>query len=204
MRLLPYGDRAVLLEVDDLAQARGLHAALVEVALPGVVDLVPAARTVLVVCDGSTPLASVRERLARVVPRAVDERDVPTGPAVEVPVTYDGEDLEEVAALAGLSPDEVVARHAASAFVAAFGGFAPGFAYLVGLDPALHVPRLASPRTRVPAGSVAIADEWSAVYPRSSPGGWRLLGHTELELFDPRRDPPAVLAPGSRVRFVPR
>lgn len=201
MRLLPYGDRALLLEVEDLDRARGLHAALVELALPGVVDLVPAARTVLVVCDEGTPVAGLRDRLAAAVPQQVGPAD---GPLVEVPVAYDGEDLAQVAALTGLTSEEVVARHAAATYVAAFGGFAPGFAYLTGLDPALRVPRLRTPRTRVPAGSVAVAGEWSAVYPRVSPGGWLLLGRTDLELFDARRDPPALLAPGTHVRFVPR
>jgi KipI family sensor histidine kinase inhibitor len=201
VRLLPYGDRAVLLEVDDLAAARGLHTALTELALPGVVDLVPAARTVLVVLDEATPVSSVQSALEHVTPRPVEQTDAPL---VEIPVTYDGEDLDEVARLTGLSTAEVIDGHSASELVAAFGGFAPGFAYLAGLDPRLHVPRRETPRTRVPAGSVAIAGEWAAVYPRSSPGGWRLLGRTDVVLFDPERAPPALLQPGTRVRFVRR
>ena len=120
---------------------------------------------------------------------------------VVVDVVYDGPDLDDVAAACGLTRAEVVARHQASAYEVAFCGFSPGFAYLRGLDPALHVPRLATPRTVVPVGSVAIADVWSAVYPRESPGGWRLLGRTGAPLWDVDRTPPALLAPGTRVRF---
>jgi KipI family sensor histidine kinase inhibitor len=124
------------------------------------------------------------------------------GPLVEVPVSYDGEDLDDVASLAGISREEVARRHLAGEYVAAFCGFAPGFAYLDGLDPALRVARRDSPRTRVPAGSVAIADRFAAVYPRESPGGWQLLGRTSLSLWDVAADPPARLVPGTRVRFV--
>jgi KipI family sensor histidine kinase inhibitor len=122
-------------------------------------------------------------------------------PAVEVSVQYDGADLDAVADLTGLSPREVVARHVASDYVVAFMGFAPGFGYLDGLDPALHVPRLATPRTRVDAGAVAIAGARTCVYPRPSPGGWRVLGHTRNVLFDARADSPSLLHAGLRVRF---
>ncbi|MCL2465368.1 MAG: urea amidolyase family protein, partial [Micrococcales bacterium] len=123
---------------------------------------------------------------------------------VEIPVVYDGEDLAEVAALTGLAPDEVAARHAAGRYRVAFGGFMPGFAYLTGLDPVLVVPRRATPRTRVPAGAVAVAGQYAAVYPRATPGGWRLLGRTETVMFDLARDEhPALLMPGDEVRFVP-
>ena len=120
---------------------------------------------------------------------------------VEIDVTYDGADLEEVARLAGITPDEVVAAHTAAPMRVGFGGFAPGFAYLVGGDERLNVPRRADPRTRVPAGSVALAGEFSSVYPRESPGGWQLIGHTDAVMWDIDRDPPALLTPGSWVRF---
>jgi KipI family sensor histidine kinase inhibitor len=126
------------------------------------------------------------------------------GAVVELPVRYDGADLIPLAAELGCSPEALLQRHAAGEYTVAFCGFAPGFAYLSGLDPALHVPRLASPRTAVPAGSVAIAGEYTGVYPRSSPGGWRLLGRTDAVLWDLDREPPALLTPGTRVRFVPR
>jgi KipI family sensor histidine kinase inhibitor len=124
------------------------------------------------------------------------------GEEVVVEVRYDGEDLEEVASLTGLSSSEVVARHVGGAYVSAFCGFAPGFAYLTGLDPSLRVARRDSPRTRVPAGAVAIADEYTAVYPRESPGGWRIIGHTSTPVWDLAADPPTLLAPATRVRFV--
>lgn len=126
----------------------------------------------------------------------------PAGTVVEIPVAYDGADLAEVAARCGLTPAEVVQRHTAPTYTAAFAGFAPGFVYLEGLDPALVLPRRAEPRTRVPAGSVAIAADHAAVYPRESPGGWHLLGRTGAVMFDAEADPPALVQPGDRVRFV--
>ena len=128
--------------------------------------------------------------------------EAPPGRQVEIPVVYDGPDLETVAASWGCEVEEVVARHRATEFVSAFCGFAPGFAYLSGLD--ASVPRLATPRTRVPAGSVALAGAWCGVYPVASPGGWQIIGHTDAELWDPGREQPALLAPGTRVRFVAR
>ena len=117
-------------------------------------------------------------------------------------MTYDGPDLADVASHTGLSEDEIVAAHTGAPWTVAFGGFAPGFAYLVGGDERLAVPRRESPRTSVPAGSVGLAGEFSGVYPRSSPGGWQLIGHTDAVMFDVDRDPPALLAPGAQVRFV--
>ena len=177
----------------------GLHAALRTGAPAGVTELVPAARTLLVRFD---PGATDAERLGAAL-RAVEfSPGAPaTGELVEIPVVYDGEDLDAVAAHTGLSRAEVVAAHAGADYVVAFCGFAPGFGYLSGLDERLHVPRRASPRTRVPAGAVAIADRFAAVYPRPSPGGWQLLGRTDLTLWDAERDPPALLVPGTRVRF---
>jgi KipI family sensor histidine kinase inhibitor len=199
-RLLPCGERAVLVEVEDLDAVLGLHAALEAASLPGVAELVPAARTVLVVFDPArTDAGAVGAAVRALEWRAGARAD---GPLVEVPVTYDGEDLDDVAALAGVSREEVVRRHLAGEYVAAFCGFAPGFAYLDGLDPALRVARRESPRTRVPAGAVAIADRFAAVYPRESPGGWQLLGRTTLALWDVEAEPPARLVPGTRVRFA--
>jgi 5-oxoprolinase (ATP-hydrolysing) subunit B len=199
-RVLPCGDAAVLVELDDLDAVLGLHAALEDDPPDGVVELVPAARTLLVAFDPArTSPDAVGEAVRAARPtRAARER----GPLVEIPVVYDGEDLVEVAELAGCSPEEVVRRHTGGEYVAAFCGFAPGFAYLDGLDTRLHVPRRDSPRTRVPAGSVALAGRWTAAYPRASPGGWRLIGRTDATLWDTGREPPALLAPGTRVRFV--
>ena len=197
---MPAGTSAVLIELDSLEQVMGLDAALRSTPPAGTVDLVPAARTVLVVFD---PAATTAERVAADVSgrhiTPVAERE---GPLVEVPVVYDGEDLAEVAELSGLSEEEVIARHQQSEYRVAFCGFAPGFAYIVGGDPALRVPRRRSPRTAVPAGSVALADEFTGVYPREMPGGWQLIGRTDAVLWDLDRNPPALLPPGTRVRFV--
>lgn len=151
---------------------------------------------------GSLSEAGVVE--AGVTQAGVTEAGVIKAGVVEIPVRYDGADLAEVARLVGLTPAEVVERHVRGEHRVAFCGFVPGFAYIAGLDPALRVRRRDSPRTRVPAGAVAIADEFSGVYPRESPGGWRLIGHTDLRVFDLDRNPPAALPPGARVRFVAR
>jgi KipI family sensor histidine kinase inhibitor len=200
VRALHAGTGAVLIELDTLEQVMGLDAALRSAPPPGTVDLVPAARTVLVVFDAAT---TTSERVvADISGREIGSVAGPAGPLVEVPVVYDGEDLAEVAAVSGLSPAEVVARHLAAEYRVAFCGFAPGFAYIVGGDPALRVPRRHTPRTAVPTGSVALADEFTGVYPRQMPGGWQLIGRTGAVLWDLERDPPALLAPGTRVRFV--
>jgi len=197
-RVLPAGERAVLVEVDG-EDVLGLYAALRRDPPPGAVDLVPAARTVLVTFD-RTVTAADRSALRD---RPADPAGPPGGPLVVLPVRYDGPDLAEVARWAELDADEVARRHAAAVYVVAFCGFAPGFAYLAGGDPALRVPRRATPRTAVPAGAVAVADTWSAVYPRATPGGWQLIGRTATPVWAPDRDPPALLTPGTRVRFTP-
>lgn len=193
MNVLPAGDRGVLIELPDNDAAVSVAQALA--ARPDLEDVVPGHRTVLVTWAVGAP----QPDLAAIV----DEEPAPVvSRGVEIPVVYDGPDLEEVARLTHASPEEVVERHLAPEYVVAFLGFAPGFAYLLGGDPRLEVPRLERPRERVPAGSVAIAGPYSGVYPRESPGGWRLLGRTSVTLFDPQRDPTAVLACGDRVRFV--
>lgn len=200
MNILACADTAVLVEVADLDGALALHAALVEDPPPGVVDVVPAARTVLVRFDpGATGPAAVAQAVGRLRPRPGGRAGADT---VEIAVHYDGEDLADVARLTGLAEHEVVAAHTAAEWTVAFCGFAPGFGYLVGGDPRLHVPRRKEARTRVPAGAVALAGEFTGVYPRSSPGGWQLLGHTEARIWDLERDPPGMLRPGVRVRFT--
>lgn len=202
------GPSAVLVELDDLAQVHAARRVLADAAaagtLPGIVDLVPAARTVLVTArPGVAPGEAVRAVLADADLAAPDPAPG-SGAVVELAVHYDGEDLELVATDAGTTPEDVVARHTARELTVAFGGFAPGFAYLSGLDPALCQPRLARPRERIPSGAVGVAGEFSGVYPRASPGGWRLIGRlaaTAPVLFDPERDPPALLTAGTRVRF---
>lgn len=193
-----YGDRAVLVEVADPADVPGLRAVLAAAPLAGQVDLVPAARTVLVVLD-RPPTELDLAVLRRLVPG--ERAGGAPAATVDLPVVFDGPDLAEVARFAGRSEDDVVAALTAVRFVVAFGGFAPGFGYLAGLPPALHVPRRETPRTRVPAGAVALAGPYAGVYPRASPGGWQLVGRTDAVLFDVDRDPPALLAPGTAVRF---
>jgi KipI family sensor histidine kinase inhibitor len=196
----PAGDRAVLMELADNAAALRVAERL-RAERPELVDVVPGHRTVLVTWDaGDVPLGLLElaeAALAVQLPGA-------SQPAHAIDVSYDGPDLEEVARLCALSVEEVVARHSAATYVVGFLGFAPGFVYLLGGDPVLHVPRRDDPRTRVPAGSVAVAGPYSGIYPRASPGGWRLLGRTSAVLFDAAREPPALLAAGDRVRFVAR
>ena len=127
-----------------------------------------------------------------------------TGRSIEIQTVYDGPDLDETASRSGLSPDELVALHTGREYRAYFLGFLPGFAYCGRLDPRIVAPRLGRPRERVPAGAVAVADGQTAVYPLDSPGGWRLIGHTDTRIFDPSQDPPTLIRPGDRVRFVPR
>ncbi|MEU6542519.1 allophanate hydrolase subunit 1 [Streptomyces sp. NPDC046859] len=201
MRTRPVGDDALLVEVSSGEEAQALHAALLRRRAEGslaVREIVPAARTVLL--DGLTDPDRLAAELAL--------SDVPAAPAhardvVELPVRYDGPDVDDVAAHWGVSPDEVARIHAGTEFSVAFCGFAPGFGYLTGLPPRYHVPRRATPRTAVPAGAVALAGPYTGVYPRSSPGGWQLIGTTDAVLWDHTRVPAALLAPGTRVRFVP-
>lgn len=197
MRLLPYGPRAVLVEFDSLDEVTAAATAWRQASLTGVVDVVPAERTVLVVHDGSLD------------PRTLEHLPVDGGVChgaprlVTIGVRYDGPDLAEVAAACDTTVDEVVRLHCSVDLTVAFCGFMPGFAYMVGLPHALHLPRRATPRTRVEPGSVAIAAGYCGVYPRQSPGGWHLLGTTDTVLWDDTAEPPALLSPGTTVRFVP-
>jgi KipI family sensor histidine kinase inhibitor len=200
--VLPYGDCAVLLELAEPAEVLALRDGLLARQDPAIRAVVPAARTVLVEFD---PARTDPERIGGIAAACVAEpADPPTSDLLRLPVHYDGADLAEVAEHCGLSVPELVELHSAAEYTVQFCGFSPGFGYLTGLDDRLRLPRLATPRAQVPAGSVAIADEYTGVYPRSSPGGWRLLGQTPAVLFDLHRDPPALLRPGRRVRFVPQ
>jgi KipI family sensor histidine kinase inhibitor len=196
MRILPAGDHAVLVELEDLDEVLGYYAALSASPPAGVVDIVPAARTVLVTTDSSLDALT---RALRAVRPVTGERA--GGEQIEIPVSYDGEDLPDLAELLGCSVEELIERHTSEHWTVAFCGFAPGFGYLTGTG-TWDIPRRKTPRTKVPAGSVALAGEFSGVYPRESPGGWQLLGHTTLRIFDQTRDPAALLQPGRRVRFV--
>jgi KipI family sensor histidine kinase inhibitor len=199
VRLLPYGDAAVLAEVGTVDEALVLHADLRDRRPAGTVDVVPGERTVLVRFDPDvTSVERVRADLAR---RQVTGDRRTDGPLVTVPVVYDGADLAEVAGAMDLSIADLVAWHQRLTWRLAFVGFAPGFGYLVPDGDWPEVPRRTDPRTRVPAGSVAVAGRYSGVYPSASPGGWQLLGRTELRVWDTRREPPALLVPGTEVRF---
>jgi len=207
-RVLPYGAHAALVELADLDEVLVVYAALRAEPPEGVVELVPAARTILLDFDPrrtsldrlSTAIAGMRVSGQRSQHPELRNRE--QGEEVEVPVHYDGPDLAEVARSCGLDEAAVVALHTAGRYRSGFCGFSPGFAYLTGLDERLHVSRRDEPRTRVRAGSVGLADEFTAIYPQPSPGGWRLIGHTSLATWDLARDPPALLAPGTAVRFV--
>jgi KipI family sensor histidine kinase inhibitor len=191
------GDAALLVEAGP--QAGALAAAVRAAGLPGVIDVVTGAVTVLLVTEPGRDLPALAAAVA-----GLDVPDQPPSAGeLVIPVVYDGPDLGEVARLAGLTAEQVTERHAASVFTVGWLGFSPGFGYLTGLDPALHVPRLTTPRTKVPAGSVAVAGPLAAVYPTASPGGWRLIGRTSVRLWDTGREPPAVFSPGLRVTFQP-
>lgn len=195
MRFLPVGSDALLVECADLAEVRALHATALARRVVAR-DLVPAARTLLL--DGVDPTA-LTEEIRGWSLQAPDGQD---SPLVELPVAYDGPDLGVVAQAWGVTPDEVAGLHASCEFVVAFCGFAPGFAYLAGLPAELTVPRRDSPRAKVPSGSVGLAGGFTGVYPRESPGGWQLIGRTDALLWSPAREQPALLAPGTRVKFV--
>jgi KipI family sensor histidine kinase inhibitor len=222
--IVAFGDAAVLIQlggeggVAAAARAQAVASLIRSLATeqPGWGAVVPAAASVLVHVDPVTPgveaaISAIREALEAGL--ADHEAGLPdheagpaVGPAIEIPVRYgggEGPDLDEVADLTGLSAESVIEAHASMEYRVLFLGFAPGFAYLGPLPPSIVVPRRASPRVRVPSGSVAVAGPNTAVYPVDSPGGWRILGRTSVGLWDPRRDPPALLEPGAVVRFVP-
>jgi KipI family sensor histidine kinase inhibitor len=218
-RIAPFGDRGVLISIADeagvasAARAHALAAALERESCrePGWGTPIPTATSVLLPIDPVEPgvavaMEAVRRLLVSLPTREVDDRWSTDMPPLEIPVRYggtDGPDLVTIAELTGLSAAQVIEMHAATPLRVLFLGFAPGFGYLGPLREALVVPRRATPRTRVPAGSVAIAGPHAAVYPVESPGGWHLLGRTSMTLWDPLRTPPVTLRPGDRVRFVP-
>jgi KipI family sensor histidine kinase inhibitor len=196
----PVGAEALLVECADGAEVEAWRAELVrrrEGGALAAVEIVPGARTVLL--DGIADPEEAARRIAGWAPPPAT--GTAEGPLVEIPTVYDGADLEDVATLWGVPPAEVVDRLAGAELRVAFCGFAPGFAYLAGLPDRWAVPRLDTPRPRVPAGSVALAGPYAGIYPAASPGGWRLVGRTSVTLFDIGRDPPALLAPGTRVRL---
>ncbi len=204
MRLLPCGDTAILVECADAAGRRALDARLRADPLPGMVEHVPAERTVLVRAGRPADLQPLADALRslRLVP---GPHPLPRGgepEVVRIPVVYDGPDLDEVATELGIEVDEVIARHAGQVWTVEFCGFMPGFAYLCGDRGGLEVSRRATPRPSVPAGAVGLAGAYTGVYPATSPGGWQLIGHTDRMMWDDSADPPTLLGPGQTVRFV--
>jgi KipI family sensor histidine kinase inhibitor len=192
------GEGAVLVEVADFAEAHALRRALLDAPLPGIRELIPGHSSLLIVAD---PLTLDLDSVAANLPAIVQVSTVP-GRMHEFTVHYDGEDLAAVAKQLGFTTDEVVRRHTGPVYDVAFLGFVPGFPYLTGLDPKLQLPRRSRPRTRVPAGSVALADGYTGIYPQATPGGWHILGRCAIQLFDAARGQPALLMPGDRVRFM--
>ncbi len=206
------GDHAALLQLPDNAAVHAAAWLARDRFGDRLVEVVPGHETLLVVWDeGLEDSATLESNLKALAGDAsafkLDTRasGKASGPVLVVTVNYDGADLEAVATTLGMSAEAVVGLHAAAEYTVAFMGFAPGFPYLIadGPSPLLELPRLETPRAKVPAGSVAVAAGYCGIYPRSSPGGWNLLGRTELVLFDPEREPPALLEPGTRVRFEP-
>ncbi len=200
MRFLPVNLDALLVELDDLAQTLALLASLQAEPIAGIEELVPAARTILV---RFRPTVVSQDQLAQHIGgRGVHATVERAATRIEIPVDYQGEDLDEVAQLLGISREEVIRRHTGSDYTVAFTGFAPGFAYLSGGHPSLNVPRRTTPRTRIPAGAVGLAGQFSGVYPQASPGGWQIIGVTATPMWDLGREVPALLQPGFKVRFV--
>ena len=198
--VLDYGDQGLLLQFDSTAEVLAWTGVLREVAMPSVLDIVPAARTVLLKLDGPGRQSAVRRRLGTLTVAPDSEETAPQEPTV-IDVVYDGADLAEVAELTGMTTAHVIDVHTANPWKVGFCGFAPGFAYLVGGDPRLAVPRRSEPRPSVPAGAVGLAGEFTGIYPRRSPGGWQLIGHTDAVLWDIDRPDPALLTPGMWVQF---
>jgi KipI family sensor histidine kinase inhibitor len=202
----PVGDRAALLQLRSNAAVHVAARLARERYGDRLIEVVPGHQTLLLTWHAGGVISDLSELASASV--AISERPddgATLAPAITVPVRYDGADLETAAAALGLSSEAVVALHCTAEYVVAFMGFAPGFPYLLAAQASrlLELPRLETPRTEAPAGSVAVAAGYCGIYPRASPGGWNLLGRTEVVLFDARRDPPALLAPGRRVRFEP-
>ncbi len=218
MRFLGVNNSAFLIELADLEETLALFDRLQQEirraekdlqdqekfqsqeSLQAIVEIIPAARTLLIKFDPS--LADENTLETKIAGLKLEKGQQKSGKLVEIPVVYDGEDLDDVAALLKIDREEVIRRHTESHYQVAFCGFAPGFAYLTGGDPIFNVPRRASPRKSIPAGSVALAGKFGGVYPQPSPGGWQLIGRTDVKMFDLDRDPPSLLKPGDRVHFV--
>lgn len=204
VRILPAGSRALLIAPEDHTSVDALASTLRESGLAGISDVLPAAQTILVTAEPQVGLRDLEQSIQRVIATAdhVDTEADPDSEPVRIPVSYTGSDLDDVASILGISVDDVIREHTSRTWRCAFVGFAPGFGYLVSSTPGLAVPRRQQSRTSVPPGSVALADGYSAVYPRRSPGGWQIIGTTTLSTWDLDRPQPALIRPGCRVQFV--
>ena len=203
MRFLPVGPRTLLVELADLDSTLALFDALLADPVEGVTEIIPAARTLMVrVAPGFAADGGLAAQIMARQPAPGTVREASPVETVEIPMTYDGADLDDVARHMGLTVAEVIAAHQAATWQVAFCGFAPGFAYMTGDDPRFDVPRRPAPRTRIPAGSVALAARFCGIYPQDTPGGWQLIGTTRVPMWDLSRNPPALLRPGVRARFV--
>ncbi|MFL5759835.1 MAG: 5-oxoprolinase subunit PxpB [Thermomicrobiales bacterium] len=212
LAIAPLAESALLVRLTDeeridpamVARAAALADSLAALAIPGVIDIVPAYITVMVSFDPrQVDPGELSEQIEQLAGAAADQ---PSGRLVTIPIAYGGAfgpDLDDVAAHAGLSPEDVIARHAGGNYSVGVMGFAPGWAYLLGLPPELAMPRLSNPRLRIPPGSLGIGGEQTGIYPLATPGGWRLIGRTPLRMFNPARHEPFLLKPGDRVRFEP-
>jgi inhibitor of KinA len=210
-RFLPAGDRSLVVELGDEIspdinrRIRDLVLAIEHRRIAGVVDLVPTYRSLLVYCDPLRVSLTELEREIAGLERHLGETPLPPPKVVEIPTCYGGwfgPDLEFVASHCKLTPDEVVRVHTGADYLVYMMGFTPGFTYLGGMSERIATPRLKTPRTLIPAGSVGIAQQQTGIYPVDSPGGWQLIGRTPVRLFDPQRDPPVVVEAGDYVRFA--
>jgi len=200
MRFLPVSRDTIMAECDNLDDTLALFHSMSRAAISGIAEIIPAARTLMI--RFKPALLTQNDLIHLVTAQDISQKQVTSGNIIEIPVHYNGEDLDEVASLLGLSVEEIVRRHTGSSYCVAFTGFAPGFAYLSGGDPVFDVPRRKTPRMRIPAGAVGLAGTFSGIYPQASPGGWQIIGVTETAMFDLARHPPALLQPGDQVRFV--
>jgi KipI family sensor histidine kinase inhibitor len=204
MKILPFGDRALLAEFSSLEQTIAAFRAFDAARAPGIIELIPAASTVLARVDPTTlSLRAAEQWLTSTYLRASNNSNVAeaAAPSITIPVRYDGPDLASSALVLGISPDELVSRHSQAHWLCSFIGFVPGFAYLASTDSNFDLPRRETSRASVPAGSVGLAGEFTGIYPRSSPGGWQIIGTTAVRLWDESRDAPAAITPGMTVRF---
>lgn len=203
MRILPCGDRALLLDCADPAERRRWDAVVASVDIPGLIERVPASRTILVRFEPGVQLSAAAAALAALSPDAAGDRgEGSDDDDLIIETRYDGEDLAEAAALVGWGPEELIAWHTGQTWTVDFVGFLPGFGYLVGDESNPSFARRATPRPRIPAGAVGLAGQFTGAYPHPSPGGWQLIGTTAAPLWDVERRPPALFVPGRRVRFV--